>query len=121
MSSISAASPLILASGSRYRASLIARLGLPFVALPSDADEARLPGETPLLLAERLATAISEGIKQPGKPKPELYILPRNAFPEFARSPRPDDIVTTTRIGISAGAEMELRYYLSGSHHISRK
>ncbi len=49
--------PLILASGSRYRASLLARLGLPFVAMPSDADETRLPDETPLALAERLALA----------------------------------------------------------------
>ncbi len=49
--------PLILASGSRYRASLLARLGLPFVAMPSDADETRLPDETPLELAERLALA----------------------------------------------------------------
>jgi len=57
MSIISAASPLILASGSRYRASLLARLGLSFVAMPSDADEARLPDETPLQLAERLAVA----------------------------------------------------------------
>lgn len=50
-------SPLILASGSRYRASLLARLGLPFVAMPSDADETRQPDETPLQLAERLALA----------------------------------------------------------------
>ena len=54
---ISADSPLILASGSRYRAELLARLGLPFVALPSQADETRLPGESPLALAERLAEA----------------------------------------------------------------
>ena len=57
MPPISAASPLILASGSRYRASLLARLGLPFDALPSDADETRLPGEAPQALAERLALA----------------------------------------------------------------
>lgn len=72
MSSISAASPLILASGSRYRASLIARLGLPFVALPSDADEARLPGETPLLLAERLATAKARVLS---RQYPERWVL----------------------------------------------
>lgn len=57
MPPITAESPLILASGSRYRASLLARLGLPFVAMPSDADESRLPGETPQALAERLALA----------------------------------------------------------------
>lgn len=57
MPPITADTPLILASGSRYRASLLARLGLPFEALPSDADETRLPDETPLVLAERLALA----------------------------------------------------------------
>lgn len=57
MSLINSEFPLILASGSRYRASLLARLGLPFVAMPSDADESRQPGETPLQLAERLAIA----------------------------------------------------------------
>lgn len=54
---ITAAQPLILASGSRYRASLLARLGLPFEALPSDADESRQPDEAPQALAERLALA----------------------------------------------------------------
>lgn len=54
---ISADSPLILASGSRYRAELLARLRLPFIALPSQTDEARLPGEAPLALAKRLAEA----------------------------------------------------------------
>lgn len=57
MPPITADCPLILASGSRYRAGLLARLGLPFEALPSDADESRLDGETPRALAERLALA----------------------------------------------------------------
>lgn len=54
---ISAAQPLILASGSRYRAELLARLGLPFVAIASQADETRRAGESPRALAERLAEA----------------------------------------------------------------
>lgn len=57
MPPITVANPLILASGSRYRASLLARLGLPFVAMASDADESRQPDETPRALAERLALA----------------------------------------------------------------
>lgn len=57
MPPITALNPLILASGSRYRASLLARLGLPFEAMPSNADETRMPDETPLALAERLALA----------------------------------------------------------------
>lgn len=57
MPPISTTHPLILASGSRYRAGLLARLGLPFVAMPSDADESRQSDEAPQALAERLALA----------------------------------------------------------------
>ena len=47
--------PLVLASGSRYRAELLSRLSLPFrVELPG-VDEATRPGETPAGLARRLA------------------------------------------------------------------
>lgn len=72
MSTISAASPLILASASRYRASLLARLGLPFVAMASDADEARLPDETPRQLAERLAIAKARVLS---RQFPERWVL----------------------------------------------
>lgn len=47
--------PLILASGSRYRAELLARLQLPFTARSPDIDERPQPGEAPPALAERLA------------------------------------------------------------------
>ncbi|MCE4558029.1 Maf family protein [Roseateles cellulosilyticus] len=46
---------LILASTSRYRQELLARLRLPFEAVAPDVDETALPGETPAALAERLA------------------------------------------------------------------
>lgn len=46
---------LILASGSSGRRQLLARLGLPFVAIPPDIDESRRPGESPPGLAERLS------------------------------------------------------------------
>lgn len=52
---ISQTSPLILASGSRYRAELLRRIGVPFTAVPSDADETRHAGESPRALACRLA------------------------------------------------------------------
>jgi septum formation protein len=52
-----AATPLILASSSRYRQSLLARLGLPFVAIAPELDESALPGETPRTTALRLARA----------------------------------------------------------------
>lgn len=47
--------PLILASTSRYRRELLARLRLPFDVHAPDVDETPLPGETPLALAQRLA------------------------------------------------------------------
>jgi len=72
MSLINSEFPLILASGSRYRASLLARLGLPFMAMPSDADESRQPGETPLQLAERLAIAKARVLS---RQHPERWVL----------------------------------------------
>jgi len=46
---------LILASTSRYRCELLARLRLPFDVHAPEVDETPLPGETPLALAQRLA------------------------------------------------------------------
>jgi septum formation protein len=47
--------PLILASTSRYRRELLARLLLPFEVHPPEVDETPLPEESPSTLAERLA------------------------------------------------------------------
>ena len=47
--------PLILASTSRYRRELLARLRLPFDVARPEADESPLPGEAPAMLAMRLA------------------------------------------------------------------
>ncbi len=49
--------PLVLASGSRYRAELLARLQLPFAAEAAHADETPLPGEPVEALVQRLARA----------------------------------------------------------------
>ncbi|HSW13106.1 MAG TPA: nucleoside triphosphate pyrophosphatase [Solimonas sp.] len=49
--------PLILASGSRYRAGLLSRLLLSFEARPSEVDETPQPGESPAGLTQRLAVA----------------------------------------------------------------
>jgi septum formation protein len=56
--------PLILASGSRYRRDLLARLGLPFEVASPDVDESRLPGEPAAALAERLALAKAKVIAE---------------------------------------------------------
>ena len=52
---ISKESPLILASGSRYRADLLRRLPVPFETEAAQLDEAPLPGEAPAAVAQRLA------------------------------------------------------------------
>ncbi|MBN8225600.1 MAG: Maf family protein, partial [Xanthomonadales bacterium] len=46
---------LILASTSPYRRELLQRLRLPFECVRPDADETPRPGETPAVLARRLA------------------------------------------------------------------
>jgi septum formation protein len=52
-----AARPLVLASTSRYRKALLARLGYPFDVVPADIDETPLDGERPDATARRLAEA----------------------------------------------------------------
>lgn len=47
--------PLILGSTSRYRHELLARLRLPFEAVAPQVDETPQPGESPAMLAKRLA------------------------------------------------------------------
>lgn len=56
--------PLLLASSSRYRRELLARLGLPFEVASPDVDESRLPGEPAAALAERLALAKAKVIAE---------------------------------------------------------
>ena len=51
---------LILASTSRYRRDLLARLRLPFEVVAPQVDESPLPGEPPQALARRLAAAKAE-------------------------------------------------------------
>jgi len=54
---------LVLASGSRYRAELLGRLGLPFEAWSPDVDESALPGEACADTALRLARAKAEAAR----------------------------------------------------------
>lgn len=60
--SILPAPQLILASGSRYRAELLARLRLPFSQQSPDVDESALAGESATQLAHRLARSKAEAI-----------------------------------------------------------
>jgi len=66
---MSAAQPrLVLASTSPYRRELLARLRLPFEVAAPGTDESPLPGETPRVLAVRLAAAKAAAVaaRMPG-------------------------------------------------------
>jgi septum formation protein len=56
--------PLVLASGSRYRKELLAKLGIPFQTFSPSIEETAKPGETPehlsVRLAEEKARAVAE-------------------------------------------------------------
>lgn len=64
--------PLVLASTSPFRRELLARLGLPFTALPPVADETPLPGETAPTLVARLAEAKARSL---AAPQPHALII----------------------------------------------
>jgi septum formation protein len=53
---------LVLASTSRYRRELLARLRLPFDVIAPEVDESAHPGEIPLALARRLAQAKANAV-----------------------------------------------------------
>lgn len=56
--------PVILGSSSPYRRELLGRLRLPFQTVAPQVDEQALPGETPAMLAQRLAHAKAEAVAQ---------------------------------------------------------
>jgi septum formation protein len=58
--------PIVLASTSRYRAELLARLKLPFTALAPAAAEHLVDGEAPDAMAARLAAAKARSVTAPG-------------------------------------------------------
>jgi septum formation protein len=60
--SITETMPLLLASTSRYRAELLARLHVPFTTESPGVDEAALDGEPPVELARRLADAKASAV-----------------------------------------------------------
>ena len=53
---------LVLASSSPFRAAILRNLALPFSAVSPEVDEARLPGESPQALVERLAVAKARAV-----------------------------------------------------------
>lgn len=63
---------LILATQSRYKRELLARLGVAFEADAAHIDESRLPGEAPMAMASRLAEAKARAV---ALRHPEAYVL----------------------------------------------
>lgn len=55
---------LVLASTSRYRRDLLARLGLPFDTARPEVDETPLAGESPMARAQRLAEAKARAVAE---------------------------------------------------------
>lgn len=77
---ISQASPLILASSSRYRAELLRRLGVPFEALSPEVDETPRDGEEPFPLAVRLASAKAQALAHR---HPDRWVLGSDQVPSL--------------------------------------
>jgi septum formation protein len=67
--SVHVAPRLVLASTSPYRRQLLERLGLAFECVAPGCDEARLPGEDPARMAQRLARTKAETVaaRHPGR------------------------------------------------------
>ena len=64
MHSETTSTDLILASGSRYRRQLLARLALEFRCVAADIDESRQPGESPAQMGARLAQLKAEAVAE---------------------------------------------------------
>lgn len=79
-----AAPELILASGSRYRAELLARLRLPFAQQSPEIDESALPGEVPSALARRLALTKAQALRTR---QPQAWILGSDQVAALGRHP----------------------------------
>lgn len=76
--------PLILASTSRYRRELLARLRLPFTVARPEVDETPLPDEAPAALARRLAQAKAGAIAARA---PEAWVIGSDQVAELDGRP----------------------------------
>lgn len=104
---ISPAHPLILASGSRYRAELLARLRVPFEAVASNVDETPRAGEPVAELVQRLAGAKAQALVGA---YPDRWILgsDQSAAVGGRLLGKPGDLDTARRqLQLIAGLEVE--------------
>ncbi|TDJ10159.1 MAG: septum formation protein Maf [Gammaproteobacteria bacterium] len=72
MQSETTSTDLILASGSRYRRQLLARLAPEFRCVAADIDESHQPGESPAQMAARLAQLKAESV---AKRHPDAIVI----------------------------------------------
>jgi septum formation protein len=79
-----AALPLILASTSRYRRELLARLRLPFEVLAPEVDETPHPGERPEAIALRLALAKAHAV---AAQRPDAVVIGSDQVAELDGAP----------------------------------
>ena len=77
---ISQATPLLLASTSRYRAELLRRLRLPFEAVAPGVEETPQAGEAPARMARRLARAKAQAV---AAAHPDRWVLGSDQVPAF--------------------------------------
>lgn len=70
----------------------------------------------------KLTKALNLNLAENGKPlwRGPIRILRPDSFLNIAKPPRPCDIQRTTRIGVSSGVDLPLRFYLKSSAHVSR-
>jgi septum formation protein len=87
--------PVILASTSRYRRELLARLLLPFDVHPPEVDETPLPDESPSALAERLALEKAVAV---ARRFPEAVVIGSDQVADLAGQPlgKPGDHARAT-------------------------
>ena len=72
---------LVLASSSPFRAAILRNLALPFAAVSPEVDEARLPGEAPQVLVERLAVAKARAVAADA----ETFVIGSDAVAQLSR------------------------------------
>ncbi|MGH7270510.1 MAG: Maf family protein [Polyangiaceae bacterium] len=112
--------PLILGSASPRRRELLARLGVPFLVRPANADEVLLPGEAPSPYLERVVTAKLAAVRA-AEPSHATAILVADTIVvapngDLLGKPR-DDAAARAMIECLAGAthEVKTRFGLFGS------
>jgi len=98
--------PLVLASGSPRRASLLRMLGLRFDIVPAEVDESFLPGEPPARHAERLAREKAQAV---AAKRPDAIVVGSDTIVVV------DDVVLGKPRGAEEAVEMLLR--LQGREH----